>query len=87
MLVRTMVMYSLMMSLLANNCSFEGWVVESAGVMEAGKGYMTFLVPGSTVDFVGTPNTGSITTPAINSGGGIFNGADGTFCLTPIHRM
>ena len=69
---------------LANNCSFEGWVVESAGVMEPGKGYMTFLVPGSTVDFTGTPNTGSITTPSMtNSGGGIFSGAGWNLLSNP----
>ncbi|MEC8835849.1 MAG: hypothetical protein VXX18_05865 [Bacteroidota bacterium] len=69
---------------LANNCSFEGWVVESAGVMEPGKGYMTFLVPGSTVDFTGTPNTGSITTPSMtNSGGGILSGAGWNLLANP----
>ena len=69
---------------LANNCSFEGWVVESAGVMEPGKGYMAFLVPGSTVDFVGTPNTGSVTTPSMtNSGGGIFSGAGWNLLSNP----
>ena len=69
---------------LANNCSFEGWVVESAGVMEPGKGYMTFLVPGSTLDFTGTPNTGSVTTPSMtNSGGGIFSGAGWNLLSNP----
>ncbi|MEC7405521.1 MAG: hypothetical protein VX611_03160, partial [Bacteroidota bacterium] len=69
---------------LANNCSFEGWVVESAGMMEAGKGYMTFLVPGSTIDFTGTPNTGSITAPPMtNSGGGIFSGAGWNLLSNP----
>ena len=35
---------------LVQNCSFEGWVVESAGTLVPGKGYMAYLTPGATID-------------------------------------
>ena len=69
---------------LIQNCSFEGWVVESAGTLVPGKGYMAYLTPGGTLDLDGPPNTGSITGPSLtNSGGTTFSGAGWNLVSNP----
>ena len=57
-------------------CELDGWVVRSAGTMQNGRGYSAYLSSGSTIDFTGTPVTGTVgsaslsnTTTGIGTGG------------------
>ena len=57
-----------------NTCAVDGWVVKSSGTLQNARGYSAYLPAGSTFDFSGTPNTGTININATNSGSGIANG-------------
>ena len=50
-------------------CFQERWIVRSSGTLTNGEGYSAWLPAGSTAEWTGTPNTGSVAGPIVTTTG------------------